>query len=130
MVTLLRLLALGLYQLPGGWKYDGVRRLQLSAVLAVMIVLNAISARYIIQDVLKIGFGTPDADLPALLLLVFLAAVWLVVYQLGITQEAYLEIKSKSAMDPGRSRARSIFLIYAIFTVLFYGLALALLTPR
>ena len=130
MVALLRFLALGLYQLPSGWKDDGNRRLQLSAILAGTITLNAMSARYIIQDVLRVGFGALSGDLPTPLLLVLMGAIWLVVHQLGITREAYLEIKSKSATDHGRSKARTMFLVYAIFTILFYGLALALVRPR
>lgn len=124
---LLRDLAFVLYQLPSGWKKDADRRLNLSCIIAVVFIINLISARAFAQYLITSGDHPGSVMPPEPIWLLIVAAVFVVFYRLVLTPEAYKAIKWRSATDPmSRAKARLYAWICVALTIVAYIGALIL----
>ena len=127
-MNVLRNLGFGFYLLLNRWKGDGDRRLAVSASLATSFVINLVSLRYLLDSILGSFSVAYDPDVSNFVLVIVLAAVWLVASRLIITDQIYSEIKIRSAIDSECTEARSFAVRYLWATILLFVVALVLAT--
>jgi hypothetical protein len=125
-MTVLGNLGLGFYLLLHRWKKDGDRRLAVSAAMTTAFVVNLISLRSVLDAFLASLDIAYDPDVPKLVLVIVIVAVWLAVSRLIVTDRVYSEIRTRSTTDPTRTEARRFALWYLWATLLLFVVALVL----
>ncbi len=137
VTTFFRELARGLYCLPSSWKTPGDRRMQITAILATLVVVNYISVAYglwvfssvnIIETTVYPDYLT---NLPIILVL----TLGLLLYMrfIVVTDEFLIQILREDSRGEKGMRARRRFLIYAgisIILILITLTSVVLIGPR
>ena len=122
MRKVLRYLAKGTYQIPMGWD-DAARRLNVSAVLGLVLSLNFLSAVLALRVIFVPGKGIDNGISGITMFLIASSAIWYLVHTRIVSAEYFERIRISTHSSQRRTE-RTVFLIFSGVSVLIFVLIL------